>query len=1096
MARQGKRASRVAGPETGTGSGAAPLTRPSLSCPGTAVVAGTFGDDPFVNLRRYIDRRIPPGLRRNARASLSSVQAEIAANRRVDLGMGGLLTMVPEADRPAVQALIQDIQVHLVARRSQLLQQVRRSRLSDREALRLFNLCCRTDEPLLDPELPKASAQVLVHHKPQKALLGWLSREFDRAIRALRRTPASPDRLRRLGLLVAFLRWVPHEWAEDLLIETLQRTDWLQGVQRLRMHVSVYRALFARPRIQRKTIGRLLDDLDASFPSALPMDLRRLLQALLVKGGEDAWPLLERRIRTAPERYLLPFVLEALLLIDKRATSRFLVSCRNDIIAGLGLQTFVELLASTGETGDALFRELTPMWEQADPAARSAAVDALRRIPCRHAAEFLLARLPLETDWPLRLRMVDVLARMATFDDMLALAESIEKDRSLLHYYVMDLTYGFLLDHPMLLLQLEDLAPLQHIQSARASVYRIYEFLHAYRRCLHEWLDLSQILGSVHADEAVNLGPDFALRANARDLATLPLAAGQRERLETALAGTREAIARYHEGVGSVHELEAILQHAVQFRPAAADNVLGRSPPPVSEGELLGPDDFRVSGGIPAGEREDALRALIEKTGRSIAFLREAILFREWFVRECPFILHEGLRRMVRDIESGLPLSISDSVFTTPERRDKLRRTFRIFEECTKQGVYLTDVLLRHIERFPEADWPSVITTDLTHRRSLVSRGSLAFHPSDDFTRHLQFTTFAHDYRYGKESLDQPSLVYLWLRYLEASTVLERELRRGHHWPPAPRHRALPGTIGPLTERMYEQQAQEAAVLRDLLFALYERCHARSVRMRVIPNLAYGLFCLAPILPALLERGIHVSFAGLSSRFCDDTNVSEWRLSPDALFPVKQYLFSKASIYGTINQDRVLVVVDGTMEPLDRHDAARVRLPKAYRGYLTYLAAVNYIRARDGYGMQNPEQQVAVALSLSPRYVANLVRTAAFQRLIESLLLCFDPRELEMSHERAGTGKTYYGLAQWNPDGMPAMVGTTGYRQAEVPCAAADDIQAPVVLFVSMNSLFNRSGVPAYFDNNPEIENPRLLIGPHGPFIDIGWPADHRGVLA
>ena len=82
MARQGKTASRVAGPETGTGSGAAPLTRPSLSCPGTAVVAGTFGDDPFVNLRRYIDRRIPPGLRRNARAALSSVQAEIAANRR------------------------------------------------------------------------------------------------------------------------------------------------------------------------------------------------------------------------------------------------------------------------------------------------------------------------------------------------------------------------------------------------------------------------------------------------------------------------------------------------------------------------------------------------------------------------------------------------------------------------------------------------------------------------------------------------------------------------------------------------------------------------------------------------------------------------------------------------------------------------------------------------------------------------------------------------------------------------------------------------------------------------------------------------------
>jgi hypothetical protein len=204
--------------------------------------------------------------------------------------------------------------------------------------------------------------------------------------------------------------------------------------------------------------------------------------------------------------------------------------------------------------------------------------------------------------------------------------------------------------------------------------------------------------------------------------------------------------------------------------------------------------------------------------------------------------------------------------------------------------------------------------------------------------------------------------------------------------------------------------------------------------------------------------------------------------------PLKRYVFSNASNYGTLNRDRILIVVDGTMEPIDRHDAQRIRLPKAYRGFVNHMVAVNFVRARYGYGMENAERDVASALNLPLPFVRNLVRTHNFRHLLESLLLCFDPGKLEASHAEAGMGKTYYSFAQWNPDGLPARAGPTGYAKLEIPCATVEDLPCPSLLFVSMNSILNGAGVSAYFDNNAEVEHPRMFMGPHGVKIDSGWP--------
>jgi hypothetical protein len=158
------------------------------------------------------------------------------------------------------------------------------------------------------------------------------------------------------------------------------------------------------------------------------------------------------------------------------------------------------------------------------------------------------------------------------------------------------------------------------------------------------------------------------------------------------------------------------------------------------------------------------------------------------------------------------------------------------------------------------------------------------------------------------------------------------------------------------------------------------------------------------------------------------------------------------------------------------------------------MAVVNYIRARYGYGMANPEREVASALNLPLRFVRNLVRTRNFRYLVDRLLLCFDPEALERSHAIAGTGRTYYSFAQWNPDGMTARIGPAGHEKRELSCIAPDDIHAPMLLFVSMNSIFNKAGVAAYFDNNPEVEHPRIYIGPRGAKLDIGWPEQKAGI--
>ncbi|MBN1443161.1 MAG: hypothetical protein JXA90_10650, partial [Planctomycetes bacterium] len=1007
------------------------------------------GNDLLASIRTYLQQHLPDSSTSQIEQYLEGLRNGILDNRKTDIHGISLLSGLSKPERTRAEALIADIGVLLTQRRNQLLRDAHRGSFTEADLDRLFDDVCLDLEAPLDPDLPKVAAQAVVHCSTQTALMKRVSRELERVRGQIETAPEDARQpgasLLPLGKLLVFLRWIPYDWAEEIALEVLDSVHPASHVDRLRLWISVLRVFFCRPSVTAGSVSRLVQGIEDEFGWPAPMELRNLLRTVLIKGGHETERILLRLFDKRPEIYNAAFFLDALGMIDKPVAAAWLSRHRDALLPRLGVETYLRLFTKTGETGMQAHALLMDLWNHGKTATRLQCLDAVEELHFAEMAPFLLSRLEEEDDPHLRFRLVETVADSGGAGDLRSLSACVRNERSALRYYTMHLIHRRLLDTPALLAMQDDSVLLHDIQSARADLYDNYTSLLSFRTAL------------LHARDPAGAGP-------IADDATGGLPA-------------------WHEKLaGAVRVLRG---RSLVFERVQA-NIYGSMRSRLRAGDLLDDTDLAVlASGVPSAEED--LNALVEKADRSIEFLLETFVWQEWFVREIPFVLSEEIEVLIERIRNGEPMTFETEGLENPAQIDRLRTTFGIFCECTRQGIYLTDGLLTHILHFPREEWADVIRHDLTRRRVMVSDKRLVYHPGDQLARHLQFTTFAHDYRYGKESLDQPSMVYLWLKYIEESRRIQHVLE-GEPWPALPSHPDVPEVIGPLTARMYDQHAREAEAVAGVIESLHERAGREGFEMRVIPNLTYGLFCLAPVIEKVIQRGIHVSLAGVSSQFCDDENINRFFLGDGEVFPLKRYVFSNASNYGTLNRDRILVVIDGTMEPIDRHDAGKIRLPKAYRGFVNHLAAVNYVRARYGYKMENAERDVASALNLPLQFVRNLVRTHDFRHLLDSLLLCFDPDKLAESHEAAGTGKTYYTFAQWNPDGMPARVGPSGFKKHEIACTAPGDLACPSLLFVSMNSIFNETGVAAYFDNNPEVEHPRMFIGPQGVRMDIGWP--------
>lgn len=1076
------------------------MTAMDTAIPGLHVVRDQFGSDPLENLLSYAESRLDGHARDAVVNYVNSFRADLDANRPLNLSFSSVAAGLPSEQQVQVRALLRDLEVYLLLRRYDMLRRLRDPSLFMDPAQMLETYWLASSHQS-DPEMPRVGARLLVHHLSQWDLMCLLHdriRQCSVILGAVERIDGSGRReeFLRLGRLIAFLRWTPYDWVEDVLLSFLREIQLTDTVEKVRFHTTIVRALYCRTNVRRETIETLCETLFARFDNRLPASLLRTLRGVLVSGGDDTRAFLERKLSENPDRYFTSYFLEVLAWVDKVAAARFLGEHRRELDERLEPREAIELMAQTGERHEMMAEEIVDHWDGASTALKAAVLDAIDEVHCEQACTRLMSMLPQEHDRGLVVAMLDTFASVCRFDEAASLPSRLSTGDRLVYFHAIDSTYRRLLSNPVMLTRLGSLGLLRHFELARQWVYRHYLCVFTFRELMHALREVLAAASRLEPAVPVVIGPDFGPTA---DEHSLELLRGGDPRavvlLERALEAASHARERYNEWAWLAGEAATLIESTSGFKPRHADDIFGGNPVRYPASRLPSVKDLIAFGDGRGGPRiEDRVEWLCDAADNAVTLIQQHFLFKEWFVREAPFVLTEALAETVEHIRRGEPLPFSPDIYLDDTCAKRLRADFVVFYECTKQGVYLTDVLLEHLRRCEPSDIPARIQEELTHRRSLVARGELHFDPDDPLDRHVQFTTYAHVYRYGKESLGQPSLTYLWLRYLDAVSTL-RAARTGSEWPLLPKHPDAPRMVGPLMETMYQRQRDDARRFLSFVMDVYERFHPMGIRVRVIPNITYGLFCIAPVLHELVKGGIHVSLAGISSRYCDDMNISEFGLSRGSLCPIKTALFSTASNYGTLNHDRILIVVDGTMEPVDRHDPSCIRLPKAHRGYLNHLVAVNYVRSLHGYGMQEPIREVASALHLPYRYVRNVVHTASFKQLLRHLMLSFDRDELARFHREVGTGRTYYSFAQWNTDGLAAVTGPRGFPRQTVPCVHARDVAAPALVFASINGYTEPGTIPAIFDNSPEVERPRIILGPEGAKLDSGWPHEGRGIV-
>lgn len=1055
----------------------------SAICPGVCIVGGSFGNDAPANLVAYARENLDSAAAETIAAFAERFRRSVAENQVLDFHYNTVLMDVPAEHRENMEALFRDLEVYWLDNRYAMLRKVAQEDLPHDEVVKLLEKYCLGEPWRADPEIPKIAARIVVRRLTQWDLVCILHDKVrDMLGEQGDGDDAWKERRGPMSRLIAFLHWVPYNWVEELLLLFLEHVRLCDAVDNTRFHVSVLRAFFTRPRIQAAIIRKLCGLLFRRFDGKIPPTLLGLMRAVLVAGGEGTWDYLERRLVEDADLYLSEFCLEVMASIDKVRTARLLHEMRRSVCERLGVQAYIGLMAETGERSRNMSGEIVDFWDDNQPILKLAILEAVDELHCTQACSFLVKQVAKEKNVGFQLRMLDTIASAGEFDGVMDLVSRVGRGHPVLYYHIIDLCHRRLLADPVMLTRLKDLAPLLHLEIARAQIYDLYLFIFNFRELVHGLACIVKSLDDGAGEGAVRISESFEVTGDGGgEIAGLVAEVNKR--------------ARAHQQKKIGCEAAEILRYASEFSPRYADDIFGRTTARFPASKMLTEDDLNrfISPDQPQGLLV-ALTGLSQKAERSVRFMQDYFLFKEWFVRTAPFVLHDGMGALVDAIRRGEKVAFDPDKLLDKSYAAEIREAFRIFYECTKQGAYLTDVLYDYLREYPPEEVPHRVEEDLTHHRSYVARGRLTFMPDSDFDRHLEFTTFAHAYRYGKESMSQPSILYLWLRYQDACTKLAEEHARGG-WPRLPRHPEMHAVMGPLVERMYRQQHDDATVFYEFLLRVYERFVSRGIRVRVIPNITYGLFCIAPIIDDIVAKGVHVSLAGISSRYCDDMNITEYSLGRDAAHPVKPYLFSTASNYGTLNHDRVLVVVDGTMEPLDRHDPTKIRLPKAHRGYLNHIVAVNFVRSTYGYGMQDPIREVASALQLSERYVRNLAHTVKFKQVVNRLLLSFDRDELAHFQQRAGTGRTYYSFAQWNPDAMSAYSGSRGYEPSVIPCARVDELACPSLIFVSMNAFLGKGKIPAFFDNNPEVEKSRIVLGPDGAKLDTGWPHEDQGVV-
>ena len=240
----------------------------------------------------------------------------------------------------------------------------------------------------------------------------------------------------------------------------------------------------------------------------------------------------------------------------------------------------------------------------------------------------------------------------------------------------------------------------------------------------------------------------------------------------------------------------------------------------------------------------------------------------------------------------------------------------------------------------------------------------------------------------------------------------------------------------------------------------------------VVPNLSYGRFAVSPLIKDLISDGIEIHYARIGS--------TESHENPTL---VKADLFSPALYSRIINEQPVIIVVDGTQHLLARpKDRKSARYPDAYVGYRNMLIAANDVLS------SGQEQLFKSLVKTNGSFIRRIREKGEYRTLRRRFLRVYNPN--------IKTKRYLYDVEFWNPGGLELAVREARQEVSRVRPISASDITQPTLIFA--NSVMLDEDIPVlihdWIDKTKQIHHKPAYFDDKSNILNLIFNVDAFGV--
>lgn len=365
-------------------------------------------------------------------------------------------------------------------------------------------------------------------------------------------------------------------------------------------------------------------------------------------------------------------------------------------------------------------------------------------------------------------------------------------------------------------------------------------------------------------------------------------------------------------------------------------------------------------------------------------------------------------------------------------------------QELCLQGFEPTRYLLAELIKLKKQEKINQALVDWQKIRRKFKTGEIPFNPKDKLHVNLEYTTFRELVDRNLKQLHK----YSFREYQDILKNFNQKDKRAH--------------VKRTEKAEIKFAAYEAFRFREFALGVKKQADKMGKKVWVVPNLSYGRFAVSPILKDLASDGVEIHYARIGS--------SESHDNPKL---VKADLFSPALYDRIINEQPIIIVVDGTQHLLARpKDRKSARYPDAYVGYRNLIIAVNDVLTN------GREELFKDLVKTRGRFIRRLRKNSDYGKLKRSLLRLFRPD--------AKIKRYLYDFEFWNPGGLELTVREARKEINKVKPISARQINQPAMIFVNSVMLdediplFMREWItkqrkmrhkPAYFDDTSHIQN-------------------------